>query len=412
MQLTKTILPLLVLIVAATSAFAQDRKPLSPDEQDQYVVSARAGVINIAEGEVSFKRDQADWAKLISGDALQAGDTVKTSANGRVEILLTPGNYLRLAENTEFVLMNPASYKFKINILRGSAIIEASSIDGLMTIATPKTEFAIIKEGLYRFNVAADGNAEVIVRKGRVQVADRVVKGDKRARVRDGLFSQVSVDSDLVDDFDLWSKSRAKTLLAINKRLSQRNLGSNVALSFVASAWVFDPFYGYYTFLPYNTGFSSPYGGSYPVCNPNWRHWPHHNNGGGWGNGGHHNGNPGSGVGSGNGSGNGSGGGRSGGGRSDGGANINSGGSRPGNGSGNGSGSGSGGGRSGGGSSNSSGGGSGGGRSGGGGSGSGGGGHTGGGHSSSPSPSYTPPPAHSGGGQREAGERPAPTRKP
>src|SRR4051794_27998171 len=110
MKLTKTILSLLVLIVAATSAFAQDRKPLSSDEQNQYLVSARAGVINVAEGEVSFKRDKADWAKLISGDDLQAGDTVKTSANGRVEILLTPGNYLRLAENTECVLTNPASY--------------------------------------------------------------------------------------------------------------------------------------------------------------------------------------------------------------------------------------------------------------------------------------------------------------
>src|ERR1044072_8716338 len=132
MKIIRTTLPILVLLVAAASAFAQDRNPLTPDEQSEYVVSARAGVVNIAEGEVSFKSDTADWAKLISGDTLQAGDTIKTSATGRVEILLTPGNYLRLAENTEFVLTNPASYRFKIDIRRGAAIVEASALEGLM----------------------------------------------------------------------------------------------------------------------------------------------------------------------------------------------------------------------------------------------------------------------------------------
>lgn len=352
MKLTKIVFPMLVMIFAAASTLAQDRRPLSPDEQSQYVVSARAGVVNIVEGEVSLKRGKADWAKLISGDALRAGDIVKTSADGRAEILLTPGNYLRLAENTVFVLANPAAYRFKLNILRGAAIIEASSIDGLMTIATPETEFAIIKEGLYRFNVAADGRAEVIVRKGRALAANRIVKGDKRARVQAGLLILAAVDKETVDDFDLWSKSRAKTLLAINRRLSPRSLGNNAALSFFSSVWIRDPFYGYYTFLPYGTGFSSPYGGSYPVCNPNWHGpWPGHNNGG-WGNGGHHNG----------------------------------------GGSGSGSGSGSGGG------------------------GSSSGGSAGGGHPSSPPPApvFTPPSVHTDGGgrQREAGETPSPIRKP
>ena len=48
-----------------------ERKPLPADEADQYLVSAKIGVMNAVEGDVSYKREQADWARLTAGDHAQ-----------------------------------------------------------------------------------------------------------------------------------------------------------------------------------------------------------------------------------------------------------------------------------------------------------------------------------------------------
>src|SRR5438128_3043684 len=175
MKATRIALAALALLLLAGLTFGQDRKKLPAEEEDMYTVSAKIGVLNIVEGDVSYKRDQADWVRLVAGDELREGDAVKTGATGRAEILLTPGCYLRLAENSAFVLSNPHVYQFRVDLTGGSAIIEASAIDGPMTVATPKNEFSIIKEGLYRFNIAADGRAEIIVRKGRIAIGNTIV---------------------------------------------------------------------------------------------------------------------------------------------------------------------------------------------------------------------------------------------
>ncbi|MGA9774033.1 MAG: FecR family protein [Blastocatellia bacterium] len=311
MKIIKTTLATLIILFAAVSALAQDRKPIPQDEQSMYVVSAKAGVINLIEGDVSYMRDKAAWSKLTSGDELREGDTVKTGANSRAEVLLTPGCYLRLAENTGFVLSDTSVNKFKIEILEGSALIEASVIEDPMTVATPKTEFSIIRKGLYRFNVSNDGKAEAAVRKGRINVGQTFVKGDKKAIYDNGTLAIASYGKKDTDSFDQWSKDRSKTLIAANRNLSNRNIDRRALFGFVSNVWIRDSRCGCYTFLPFGYGFSSPYGGDYAVCNPFWysyRPRPGYGNGygngsgsGGGSGGGNHGGYPGKGGGGGGG---------------------------------------------------------------------------------------------------------------
>jgi FecR protein len=283
MKITRIALAMSVILMAAGSALAQDRKPLPPGEQTNYVVSAKAGVVNVIEGDVTFKRAKADrnklgaradWDRLVAGDDLREDDTVKTGADGRAEILLMPGCYLRLAENTESILSDMSMYKFVVKVLKGSAIIEASALDGPLIVQTPKAEFLIIRVGLYRFNTEADGKSEVAVRKGRVVVANTVIKGDKKATVENGAPVIVALDKKTVDSFDVWSKDRAQGLIAANKRLSNRAIKHSLTTGFVSNMWIRDSACGCYTFLPYTGGFSSPYGWDYRVCNPYWyRGW-------------------------------------------------------------------------------------------------------------------------------------------
>ena len=269
MRIIKITLATLIILFTAGSAIAQDRKPISQDEQSMYVVSAKAGLINVIEGDLSYMRDKAAWSKLTSGDELREGDTVKTGRNSRAEILLTPGCYLRLDENTEFILSDTSVNRFKIDILEGSALVEASVVEGTMTVATPKAEFSIIQKGLYRFNVAAGGRVEAAVRKGKIAYGNTIIKGGKKAVVDNSAFAIASYDKNDTDIFDRWSKNRAESLLAVNRSLSNRNIRrSALSLVFVSSTWIRDSRCGCYTFLPFGSGFSSPYGGDYSVCNP------------------------------------------------------------------------------------------------------------------------------------------------
>lgn len=311
MKITKFAITTAAILLCGTPTFAQDRKPISPGEMSKYVVSAKAGVINVVEGEasVTHARPFATPDMLISGDELLTGDTVKTGSRGRVEVLLNPGSYLRLGDASEFVFLFDTSGESKIKLLRGSAVVEASTMDDLILVETPRAKFELARVGLYRFNVPTDGKADVAVNKGRVLIGATTIKEGKRAVVEGDTAAIAKLTMQDADSLDDWSKSRAKALIAANSRLAGRTIGQTLGMSFMRNAWIYDPFCRCYTFLPFGGGFASPYGWDYSVCNPYWSYYsgPRYNNGGGYSGGGNGNGHPSSGGGSGGGSGSGGG---------------------------------------------------------------------------------------------------------
>lgn len=327
MKIVRFGITMLAGFLSVTSALAQDRKPISQSEISKYVVSAKAGVVDVVEGEATVMRAKpfATPDMLISGDELLTGDTVRTGPSGRAEVLLNPGSYLRLGEGSEFVFLFDSESGNRIKLLRGSAVIEASAMDDLIFVETPRAKFELARVGLYRFKVAQDGKAEVAVRKGRVLTSNTTIKEGKRAVVEGSTATIAKLNKQDLDSLDDWSKNRAKALIAANSRLFNRGLARVLGMSFMYNSWIYDPFCKCYTFLPFSGGFASPYGGNYSVCNPYWSYYSNrgYNNGGSYGGGSNGSGQPTSGGGSGGGSGSGGapsrGGGSSGGGNSGGG---------------------------------------------------------------------------------------------
>ena len=290
MRITRAVVSIGALLVVAASVFAQDRKPLTPEDESQYVVSAKAGGVNVVEGNAFFKRGKSDWDVLIAGDELRPGDTVRTEADGRLEILLTPGSFLRIAENSEFIFSSTSSYNIKLKIVKGSAIVETAAVDSSLEVTAGESRFAILQTGIYRFNVDADGKAQAVVRKGKVLFADGVVKEGKKILIASGGSPLINeFDKKAQDSFDIWSKGRAETLIAANRKLSDRAMKRSLSSVVVSNLWLYDPFFGGFTFLPYGSGYNSPYGFGYrrsnPYCDP-WRNnyagnWGHGGSGGG-----------------------------------------------------------------------------------------------------------------------------------
>ena len=279
--------------------------------REKFVISAKAGGINAITGgaTVSSRGGNSGWEQLMITDDLNSGDRVRTAFDGRVEILLNPGSYLRLGGNSEVELLDNSLANLEVRLLRGTAIVEATGADGLelnIGISTPHARLAIVRQGLYRLNVVPEDATELIVRKG------RVILGDNHTKVKGGnkvVFSATNVsvaklnkeEKKVQDADEVWSKQRGKELAKANSRITHGMLtsaltsynGFNDPFSNRGlGVWFFNRQLGCYTFLPFYYGWGSPYGSSYstsiyypPAYNTGSYHPPTAGNGNGSGGG-------------------------------------------------------------------------------------------------------------------------------
>ena len=255
------------------SAAAQNR--------EKFVISAHAGGVNAVTGRAAMRtRGNGDWQQLTSKEDLEKGDVVRTGLDGRVEMLLNPGSYLRIGENSEVELTDNSLENLEVRLLRGTAIVEVTGADDtelLINITTPHTRMAIVRRGLYRVNVVPGDATELIVRKGRVML-DRThtkVKGGNKVIFSENSFSvaKLKKEDKTRDNLEAWSKDRAQTLARANSSLSRRDI--NLLLASARFDYWFDSFAGRsgcwlylrscgcYTFFPFSYGWGSPYGSVY-----------------------------------------------------------------------------------------------------------------------------------------------------
>jgi hypothetical protein len=279
-----------LVLCCSVLSFAQNR--------EKYVISAKAGGINAITGQATVVgKGDSDWQTLMITDDLRAGDRVRTDFDGRVEILLNPGSYLRVGGNSEMEMSNNSLDNLEFRLIKGTAIVEATGVDDLelnINISTPHTKLAIVRHGLYRLSVVPGDTTELVVRKGRVVLSDNQTKVKGGNKV---VFSQVNVsvakltkeDKKAEETIDAWSQERAETLARANRRTTNSMLNTAFAMNRDPfrdwgfgrgyGMWFFNAHAGCYTFIPWYYGWRSPYGSSYTTGGYNPYAW-HGNRGG------------------------------------------------------------------------------------------------------------------------------------
>lgn len=266
---------LFVVCVSLSNVWANDTS--------RYVISAKAGGINFVVGSVTVerKKDGAQSA-LTTKDQLEAGDIVTTGTNGRVEITLNPGSYLRLGENTSLELTTTSFDDLKLKLIKGSAIVEAVGSEGLsipIEVSTPQTKIVLSKKGIYRLNVNADGSTELKVLKGQAEVGNETalkVKGGQKIVVGSNTSAVTKFDKKKEQDtLDQWSKNRAQTLADSRRELDRKSVALAMTNYFrnatfnrfglsLYGGWCYDYRLGVYSFVPFDPwAWSSPYGFNY-----------------------------------------------------------------------------------------------------------------------------------------------------
>ena len=250
------ILPLLGLALAVAPAFAD--QPAGGTAQP-----ARPGTVNYVEGSVSID-GQEIAANQVGAINLAAGQEL-TTGEGKAEVLLTPGVFLRVDSNSAVKLIAPDLLNTKVEIEKGRAALEVDELhkENNLQIVDAGVTTRLVKEGYYQFDANAPqvavfkGKAEVELRDGKT----KDVKGNHQAALQDDLTTLKTAGLDDNKDKDSlynWSRLRSQYLAEANNQIAPYYAG-------YAPGWYWNPYGWGYTFIGAGP-FYSPFGwGFYPI---------------------------------------------------------------------------------------------------------------------------------------------------
>ncbi len=222
---------------------------------------ALPGTLNYVEGQASIG-NEALTAKSVGSVDVQTGQTL-TTGTGKAEMLLTPGVFFRLGDNSVATLVSLSLTNTEVTLNQGQAMVEVAEIhkDNLLRVQQAGATTQLLKDGLYAFDA---NNGEVRVFKGEALVQD----GDRNIKVKSGHQLEVNntaslkttkFDKNSFEQSDLYrfSNLRSEYLAEANVNAVQTYYGGP---SWYGPGWYWDPFFTAYTWIPGDGIFYSPFG--------------------------------------------------------------------------------------------------------------------------------------------------------
>jgi hypothetical protein len=204
---------------------------------------------------------------------LDPGQAVSTQ-NGKVEMLLTPGVFLRVGSNSIVQMVSPALENTVVRVDKGRAMVEVDQIhpENNIRVEQNGASTKLVKAGLYDFDAdhgqirVFDGQAEVLVG-GR----DMEVKSEHELSLNTAgkLKAQKFDKRAFQDDFYRWASLRSSYLAEANVDAARQYAGSGgygygsgpgVYAGWYGTGWYWDPWFSAYTYLPGDGIFYDPFG--------------------------------------------------------------------------------------------------------------------------------------------------------
>lgn len=227
----------------------------------QDVISARAGLVNYTEGRVLLNGQSAE-ARGTRFPQMKAGDTLQT-LQGRAEVLLDPGTFVRLGEESMLHLVSDSIPAWEIEAVQGSFVLEIarSEQDARATIRWKHGSITPLKRGVYRIDVEPPA-VRVFDGEARIQAGDQTFLAGKGRMLSFGQAWEVQrFDRDADDSLGLWSARRAQYLAMANIPAALSSFrGSPSLLGGAAGYWYLNPAFGMMTFVPVSGTYRSFYG--------------------------------------------------------------------------------------------------------------------------------------------------------
>jgi hypothetical protein len=227
----------------------------------QMAISTHSGLVQLTVGSV-FLNDKPLHKTVTSMVSMKPGEVLHTGKDGNAEILLTPGVFLRLGNDSSVRLDTNSLSDTKVAILSGSSIVECDELlsDNAVSFTVGDHVVQLRKRGLFRLE--ADPPAVAAI-KGEALVTG----GDLNEKVKKGKILQLAdanpkpqkFHQDKNDALVAFSKARSEDSVYATG-VTSSSLFSAGYTGCTASGWYLMRGVGMYSYLPCNGMFSNPYG--------------------------------------------------------------------------------------------------------------------------------------------------------
>jgi hypothetical protein len=217
-------------------------------EFKRFMGSPVSGFVNAVHGQVN----------LPLHDRARKGAAVQTGTRSHVELLLAPGSFLRLAENSSVVFESNSVNNTVVRIMSGSALLEADVIEPRLPVRVivGARKVRIESAGLYRLTAETAaviaGALHIELEKDNMEYG--IGKG-RQVTATSSSYQETSISSDDQNyDLDRWSADRSYQLAAANFMAHYGDSRPNFFLFQSRSpnnaAWIFSPILNAFTFIP------------------------------------------------------------------------------------------------------------------------------------------------------------------
>lgn len=183
----------------------------------QTVISTHSGVLYFFEGSV-FLGDQQLEQKFGKFPDIGQGRELRTE-HGRAEVLLTPGVFLRIGDNSSIRMISESLADTRVELLTGSAIVEVNqnAPDTSVTLVYKDWQVRAPQMGVYRIDSEPP---QLQVFKGEVDVAqggkDPVAVKDNESLPLSAVLVPEPSPLQAGDPFKTWAMNRSQAVSADN----------------------------------------------------------------------------------------------------------------------------------------------------------------------------------------------------
>jgi FecR protein len=189
--------------------------------QDADDVQRGVARISIMDGQVSVKRgDAGEWVGGVINAPLMSDDSIATAPNSRAEVQFDSSNLIRIGGNAQIHLTTLEADRYQMELGKGTLtyrILRPSNTNS--EVDTPSISVRPSKSGIYRISVNDNGETQLTVRSGDVEVftpkgSQWVSQGQTMLARGTSANPEFQMQGAIgMDDWDRWNDSRDQALM-------------------------------------------------------------------------------------------------------------------------------------------------------------------------------------------------------
>jgi hypothetical protein len=224
---------------------------------------ARPGSVNYVEGLVTLDGQPISQNAIGTREMLRG--QVLATTDGRAEVLLTPGVFLRLDSNSAVRMVSPDLADTVVELMNGRAMVEADWVakENHIEIDTKGAQVVLERNGLYEVSAdkatvaTFDGKATVIVDERSVDVG----RGRLLSVANNPKFKTEGFNRNASDSLYAWSRLRSQYMAQASAESARMVVvGGPYRYGYAGAGWFWNPWYSGWAFLPGTGYLSSPFG--------------------------------------------------------------------------------------------------------------------------------------------------------